>query len=287
MSLFRIDRFLTVNIFSPLLRVFSNNGETQIPILMYHSISDDKMEGKHPYFETNTSLAVFSEHMKHLHENQYEVVNLDDVVEQLKIEKNYPNKPVVITFDDGFRDIYTNAFPVLQEYSFPATVFLPTAFIENKRKKFVGKECLTWDEVIEMSRNGILFGSHTVNHPKLISLSIEDIKYELHESKEEIEKNIEKRIETFSYPYAFPEGNKVFIHNLDSIARGCKYKIMVTTKIGSLKTGSSSFCLKRIPMNNYDDLRLFDAKIKGQYNWVGFVQSYFKAIKNVINTDSY
>ena len=77
-------------------------------------------------------------------------------------------RAVVITFDDGFRDFYTAAFPVMQEHQFTATVFLPTAFIGEDRRSFKGAECLTWEEVRRLRRAGVQFGSHTVNHPRLV-----------------------------------------------------------------------------------------------------------------------
>ncbi|MCD4812025.1 polysaccharide deacetylase family protein [bacterium] len=95
---------------------------------------------------------------------------------------NKPNKPqryAVLTFDDGFRDFYTYAYPILKKYSFTATVFLPTGFIGNGQSIFNGKEHLRWDEVREIRFNGIEFGSHTVSHPKLRNLKRKNVENEL------------------------------------------------------------------------------------------------------------
>ncbi|MBW2610580.1 MAG: polysaccharide deacetylase family protein, partial [Deltaproteobacteria bacterium] len=117
--------------------------------------------------------------MKFLYENGYQTVNLKEAICYLSGVKKLKEKTVVITFDDGFRDLYTEAFPVLNSYGFSATVFLPTAFIKNKRLKFKEKECLSWDEIRKLQGKGIIFGSHTINHPVLYKMTMNDIEYEL------------------------------------------------------------------------------------------------------------
>ena len=79
----------------------------------------------------------------------------------------FPPRLAVITFDDGFRDFLTAAWPSLSEFGFTATVFLPTGSIAGQRATFQDRECLTWDEVRTLRREGITFGSHTVSHPSL------------------------------------------------------------------------------------------------------------------------
>jgi len=186
---------------------------------------------------------------------------------------------VVITFDDGFRDFYTEAFPILQKYVFNATMFLPTAFIDNKRLKFKGKECLSWEEVRELHSKGITFGSHTVNHPKLTLLKKDDIKFEITRSKEKIEHEIGEPIKSFSYPYAFPETDNAFAKYLRSIIEAGGYENGVTTRIGTATKGDDIFFLKRIPVNTFDDIALFKAKLEGGYDWLHKFQYFVKSIK--------
>jgi len=248
---------------------------------MYHSISDDKMEGVHPYFETNTSPTLFAEHMKYLYSKGYKVINLEDVREYLE-GKKIAEKTVIITFDDGFRDFYTQAFPILQLYGFSATIFLTTGFISNKRLEFKGKECLTWKEVLKLNIQGIVFGSHTVNHKKLQSLNDIDIEWELKQSKEHIEVNTGRPVVFFSYPFAFPEEDNKFKKTLKKKLRKCEYRSGVTTKIGRVSKGDDLFFMRRIPINSFDDLNLFEKKINGLYDWVAFAQSLYKKIKNKV-----
>lgn len=302
MNSFRLDRFLTLYFFYPLLRILPQERNSRIPILMYHSISDDKMEGVHPYYETNTSPKVFTDHMKFLYENNYKVINLDQALRVLKSsdtsssdcstsrplssnepnQPNEPNKPqryVVLTFDDGLRDFYINAFPILEKYDFTAAMFLSTAFIDNQRLEFIGKECLIWEEVRELRKKGILFGSHTVNHPKLYILKRDEIEVELRESKEKIEDEIGASVDSFSYPFAFPEQDKKFTKEFKNVLTECGYKYGITTIIGTAMQNNDIYFLKRIPVNSFDDLILFKAKLQGGYNWAHKYQYLFKLLK--------
>ena len=159
----------------------------RIPILMYHSISETSDTAVHPYFSVETSPAVFEAQMQFLRDNGYCTISPADVIALLSSGQTDGKKYVVITFDDGYRDFYTSAFPVLNKLGMSATVYLPTAFIKQKSSPFKGKKCLTWAEVRELHRAGVLFGSHTVNHAKLTGLCHAELERELRRSKEKIE----------------------------------------------------------------------------------------------------
>ncbi len=261
------------------MRIRPQGKARRIPILMYHSISDSRHEGVHPYYETATSPNVFAEQMKFLHEKKYRVINLEDIIKYYGNGKNMEEKAVVITFDDGFHDFYTEAFPILQYYGFSATDFLPTGFIDNKRLKFNGKECLFWEEVRELRGKGVIFGSHTVNHLKLNTLEKIDIEFELKRSKEQIEEEIGEPIEGFSYPFAFPEEDKEFTKGLRRLLRKCGYKYGVSTRIGTITRKDDFYSLKRTPVNTFDDLPLFSAKLEGAYDWLAYPQLLIKKLK--------
>jgi peptidoglycan/xylan/chitin deacetylase (PgdA/CDA1 family) len=113
---------------------------------MYHSISECKENEVHPYYRINTSPDIFAEHMRFLYDNNYSVTSLQDIKRYFELEEKIKNKYVIITFDDGYHNFYTKAFPILQNYGFNSTVFLPTEFIENKRLKSKEKQTLIWKE---------------------------------------------------------------------------------------------------------------------------------------------
>ncbi len=247
-------------------------------------------KGVHPYFRTTTSPAVFAEHMRFLHDNGYSVIGLNEAVSildngakgEMAQSSSTAQKYVVLTFDDGFRDFHTTAFPVLKLYGFTATVFLATGFIgSDRRKRFKGKECLLWDEVRELNRMGISFGSHTVNHPMLINLKKEEIEKEIRQSKEEIENNLGKAVQSFSYPYAFPERDSDFASRMKSTLVNSGYESGVCTRIGTFrKNKCDTYFISRIPINSCDDSDLFSAKINGGYDWLQIPQSLYKKIKD-------
>ena len=250
-----------------------------VPILMYHSISEELNPGAtHPYYKTNTSPAVFSLHMEYLYKNNYRILNLDETVVLLKKREPVRDKYAVITFDDGFRDFYTEAFPLLHRYEFKATVFLPTAYIGKKRVGFNGIQCLSWDEVRDLRLKGIDFGSHTVSHPQLHVLGKKEIEHEITHSKTIIENNLGCPIESFSYPFAFPE-DSVFKNYIRGFLEKCGYKYGVSTRIGTTHRNDNFFSMKRIPVNSHDDIPLFKAKLEGSYDWMYFPQYLFKKFK--------
>lgn len=250
----------------------------RIPILMYHSISKGIGEGKHPYYQTTTDPEVFAEQMRFLHENQYSVIGLSDLVNRV-VERKRSDKYVVITFDDGFRDFYRHAMPVLSRYDFNATVFLPTGHIGDTRLQFNNRDCLTWSEVRELHRAGIVFGSHTVTHPQLRLTTREQQEYELRQSKSSIEDEIGGEVESFCYPFAFPEESYEFVQGLRESLRECGYKNGVCTIVGTASPGEDMFFLKRLPINSWDDLRLFRAKLDRGYDWLHWVQYSMKVAK--------
>lgn len=285
----RIDRLATLYFFYPCIKNTALFSNFRIPILMYHSISENINNKVHPYYQTSTTPDVFADQMKYLYNNNYSVINLYDAIKILKTptlqkdnKKKRYMKYAVITFDDGFRDFYTKAYPVLKGYNFNATVFLPTAFISDKRSKFKEIDCLCWKEVQELYSKGILFGSHTVTHPQLRYLTNVIIKDEILRSKETIESRIGGKVESFSYPFAFPEEDREFTIKLRDIIEGCGYKNGVSTRIGTSNKVKDKYLLKRIPVNSYDDIPLFKAKLEGGYNWLYKPQYIYKIMRNVI-----
>ncbi len=274
----RLDRFISRQVVHPFCQGGSRN---YIPILMYHSIADESESGVSPYYRTATSPETFSQHMQALKSAGYRAVDLKTAV--LALRREPKEKLAVVTFDDGYRNFHTAAAPILQQHGFAATMFLPTAFIGTDRRSFKSRECLTWSEVKELQQAGMHFGSHTVTHPRLVELDWPQIQTELRDSKAEIENQLGVVVDTFAYPFAFPETNKDFVRRLSETLTEVGYLCNATTRIGRAKPGDDLMQLKRLPANSCDDAPLFQAKLDGAYDWIAPLQAGVKKIKSVIS----
>lgn len=274
----RGDALATLYCFHPLARLMPSR-KRRVPILMYHGICEHQSNGKHPYYQTETTPAVFEQHMRYLRENGYTSVTPADAWAYLENPSPQPLRPVVITYDDGYEDFYSNAFPILSKYRFSATVYLPTSVIGENVCQFKGVECLTWSQVRELHAAGIEFGSHTVTHPQLSSVSLQQVEREVRQSKETIENKLGCAVTSFAYPYAFPETKQSFRESLRAMLTDTGYENGVTTIIGTADGDGDRFFMKRLPMNSYDNPSFFRAKLNGGYDWVHAFQYASKLLK--------
>jgi peptidoglycan/xylan/chitin deacetylase (PgdA/CDA1 family) len=275
----RLDRVISLYLSHPFGGVASGRARQVLPILMYHSVSEDLEERVHPYYRLATSPRRFAEQMQWLFDLGYRGLALEEALPTLLNGSANGRPPVAITFDDGFRNFHVAAWPILQRHGFTATMYLPTGFVSQKRKSFLGKECLTWDEVRELRRHGIRFGSHTVNHPELYKLSWSEIESETTISKERVQQELQEEVTSFAYPYAFPQEDRSFTYRFVEMLRKTGYRHCATTVIGRARRDDDPFYLKRLPANSCDDRALFAAKLEGAYDWLGSVQSLFRIFK--------
>jgi len=192
---FTIILFLSLYIFWRIR--FKKEPIKTVEILTYHKISDDFDWGI-----TRQKVSQFEKGIRFLHDIGYKSVPLEDIFKP----KETFDRNVVITFDDGYEDVYLNAFSILQKYGFNAFIFIITGFVGKsnswdfnlgrKRKKH-----LSWKQIKEMSQFGFGFGSHTVNHPDLTKINTNWVEYELKKSKEVLEDKLGKEVIFLSYPF--------------------------------------------------------------------------------------
>jgi len=279
----RLDRLATLYVSDPIGKHLRPR-RTSIPILMYHSISDERRAGVNPYYQTTTTLKVFAEQMAYLGANGYATISPAEAAVVLGNNAEASRKNVVVTFDDGFLDFYTDAFPVLERFGFRATVYLPTAYVGESRASFKGKPCLTWSEIRELRGHGIEFGSHTVTHPQLYDLEPGVIEEEVLRSRQTIERELGCIVESFAYPYAFPEPDVAFKGRLRETLRQAGYRNGVCTTIGRPDARSDIFFMERLPINSGDDLSLFRAKLEGAYDWLAKPQYLVKKAKSWVGS---
>lgn len=195
----------------------SSNLHQEIPVLLYHCI------GKAPQNSYWIAEDEFAAQMQYLRQNGYESISTDELTNRSAL----PEKPVLITFDDGCQNLYTQAYPILKEKGLFAEIYLISDAIaeteaerkESSSEKFgeTGQHSVTkymiWPEIREMAENGMVFGSHSKSHRLMSELSKEDIAYELMFSKLSIYANAGIKADAFAYP--FGSGNtKSPLHEL-------------------------------------------------------------------------
>lgn len=276
----RLDRAASVSFVGPLQRAGLLRADAAVPILMYHSISDDLEPGLSPYYKTATSPDRFREQMQWLRDAGFTAVSLERAVLLATRPSAIDERVVAITFDDGFRDFQTHAWPILDACGFTATVFLPTGFIgRDRRESFKGRECLTWREVSELHASGVSFGSHTITHPVLHRLEWSAIRRELLESRLTVERELQVPVHDFAYPYAFPQEDPGFVVRFRRELADVGYRTAVTTAIGRTRRSADILALPRLPINDRDDHALFISKLSGAYDWLGPVQLILRKTK--------
>lgn len=175
---------------------------TIIPILMYHSISAGGTAG---FRKFTLRPDLFAAHLSYLHAQGYSFVSVAGLVAALR-EKTLPEKPVVLTFDDGFLDFYTVALPVLQQHQAAASLFIPTGYLSGSSQwmEDIGegaRPLISRGQLVEIANAGVDCGAHTHSHCHLDTAKEAQGRRELSQSKEIIEQIIGQAVTTFAYPY--------------------------------------------------------------------------------------
>lgn len=221
------------------------------PILMYHSIDE---------YEDITKLSLcpegFSRQMDFLYRHRYNVISLEDMVNLIKTKRKMPPRTVTITFDDGYKNNFECAYPILKKYNFPATVFVIT--------NLIGKEgYLSLDDMKDMQENNITFGSHTKSHLWLPHLSSKELKEEIFESKDILERNLDKRIDFISYPVG------AYDERVKDVVRDADFKAACATNPGPHKRWDDVYALKRIRISRTsNNMFIFWLESSGYYTFI-------------------
>lgn len=178
----------------------------KIPILMYHSISQNATPKFKPF---TVSPRLFEDHMTYLSEHGYTPITVTQLIQTRgKKEAALPARPVVLTFDDGFADFFTDALSVLKRFGFPATLYVITAFIGSTSRWMWDegegtRPILTWDQLSEISLCGIECGGHTHSHRQLDILPRTVARDEIVRCKHLLEDHLGQEVLSFAYPHGY------------------------------------------------------------------------------------
>jgi peptidoglycan/xylan/chitin deacetylase (PgdA/CDA1 family) len=162
---------------------------------MYHYVSEPPADADIYRRDLSVTPSQFEEHLRYLLENGYHPVTLDDLLYALAQGKALPEKPVIITFDDGYEDNYAGAFPILDRYGIAAHFFIITDFVNQARAGY-----MTWAQIEEMSAAGQRFGSHSRDHPDLEGRPVDYLVWQALGGAEAIQEHLGYHPRWIAYP---------------------------------------------------------------------------------------
>jgi peptidoglycan/xylan/chitin deacetylase (PgdA/CDA1 family) len=220
-----------------------------VPVMAYHSVDQTFEEPLNNVRPEN-----FSRQMDFLKKQGYRVIPLPELVDGIKAGKAFAMNTVAICFDDGYLNNYTNAYPILKARGLPATIFIPSDNIGKPGR-------LTWDQVREMSANGITIGSHMRTEAYLPETHGARLISEIFDSKKAIEAQIGRTVDILAYPVGgYTEEAKQLVHQAG-------YTAAFSTNRGYKGTALDLYALKRVRIKDTDDDIVLKAKLSGYYNF--------------------
>jgi peptidoglycan/xylan/chitin deacetylase (PgdA/CDA1 family) len=180
--------------------------------------------------------------MQYLKTKGYSVLGAKDLVAFFTNQTKIPPKSVLITFDDGYSDFYTDAYPILRDLGFKSIVFVPTGLVNNPGY-------LSWDQISEMKNNNILFANHTWSH-KNVLVADNIMKNEIETADTQLKERELNEPKVFAYPYGIDNAKA------ENYLSTLGYNFAFTTKHGSVLCNKQKFDLPRIrignkPLNGY------------------------------------
>src|SRR3989338_3484442 len=219
-----------------------------LPILAYHRVGELRSD-----HVPTVSAETFERQLTFLKHRRYRVLNLDQIAELLDRGQPLPARSAAITFDDGYEETFTVAWPLLKRFGFPAAVFLTPA--EVGLPGFAN-----WDQCVTMAQNGMLLGCHTMSHSYLPLVPPADLGTEVLESKRVLEGRLGRPVEYFSYPVGG------FSAQIQQVVRDAGYRAACTTN-RAWSHALDRFALRRVKITERDaNPVLFWAKLSGYYD---------------------
>ncbi|MFH0762822.1 MAG: polysaccharide deacetylase family protein [Candidatus Omnitrophota bacterium] len=227
-----------------------------VPIIMYHRV----LPGATFRDSLVVSIKTFDRQMRFLKAHRYNVITLEKLADLIRQKKKIPYKTIAITFDDGYRDNFTNAFPILKKYELAATAFVIVEEVGD-----LSKNKLTWGQIKQMRDSGIFeIGSHALGPEPLVNIkSEEELARQIFDSRRLLQERLGGEVNVFSYP----EGG--FNQKIRQLVIAAGYKAAAATHPGRDYPDDDIFALKRLRISeNAGNLFVFWVETSGLYNFM-------------------
>lgn len=219
---------------------------------MYHSISDKKTIEKSDLWSLNSK--IFSSHLVFLKDSNLEILSSQNLI------SNIPKEGVVITFDDGLKDNFDVAAPILLEMKIPFTVFIVPLFLNQSFGNYMNVEDLK-----ELAKNPLVtIGSHSFSHKVLSHCDKLTQQKEIFESKKIIEDHIGKPVDMFAYPHG------IFNGNIRSLVADAGYKVAFTSVNSFNSPFQDKLLINRNEIWNSDTVSSLNEKLRGDWDWLRY-----------------
>jgi len=231
---------------------FFKSYSAKATVLMYHSINTNSL-----FFTVRSEN--FAEQMAYLKNKRFNIISLNQLVELIEEKKLIPQKTIVLTFDDGYKDNYFSAYPILKKYNFPATIFLVPDLIgqTTRNRQNIVFKMLDWPQIQEMHQSGLIdFQPHSLTHQKLDRIKSTEVEHEVKESKIIIEEKLNKKC----YFFAYPGGN--FNEAAIDILKENGFRAALTINNALADRNSDLFKLPRKSINTETSMTQFKGKLK-------------------------
>ena len=252
--------------------------KNEILILMYHRVNN------HIRKELSVKEEDFKRQMEYLKRKNYKVITMDDAVRMIR-NREIKGKYIVLTFDDGYEDFYTNAWPVLKQHGFLSTVYIVPGYVETSMifpwDQDIGESRLmNWEQIIELNKSRLVnFGSHTQHHFDLDKLDERCVEYELETSKQIIEDKLGCEVRHFAYPRGiYAQSCERLVPDMYDTGVLISDGKALTNKLGI----NFLISLKRIPIQRSDGYLLFSARIKGWLIMEEFLRKIFSKYRKIV-----
>ena len=198
-------------------------------------------------------------------------VSQQDIEDHVHGKRILPRHSICVTIDDGYKSLYSHAYPILKKYNIPAIAFITAGLINVSAEEANSVESyVTTNDILEMSRGGITIGSHSYTHRSLRSMEQAEVMHEACASRKILERYTNEPINAFAYPF----GTRMdFNLATEAILRQCGYTSIFTSQHGAIKSSVNPYRLPRIKIESGESLRMFRIICLGGMDSWQFVDS--------------